>query len=139
MNYIGIKNYSFLEIEDKRLNKSLDKFLTLKISNYDFIFIPSPMEEHPDHACVYEFLSNLKHQARVFAYEVSSALTEPTHYVNITDVIRKKEKLISFYNSQIVQVDYLSKTIGLNCFRGLLPYPAVSYAEAYQELRHTKK
>lgn len=134
MVYAGVKNYLFLGVEDGKLSENFTKFSSLDINGYDAIFVPAPGENHPDHSCVYEFLLRLKPQARIFTYEVWSALPVPSHYIDISDVVDEKKNLISYYESQVAQVDYVSKAIGLNCFRGLLPYPAVQYAEAYQEM-----
>ncbi len=134
MNCAGVKNYLFLGVEDGKLSENFAKFSSLDINGYDAIFCPVPEENHPDHSCIYGFLSRLKPQARIFTYEVWSALPVPSHYIDISDVVDEKKRLISYYESQVAQVDYVSKAIGLNCFRGLLPYPAVQYAEAYQEM-----
>jgi LmbE family N-acetylglucosaminyl deacetylase len=134
MTYADVKKIGFLGIEDGKLSENFSKCAGLNLSGYDAIFCPSPNESHPDHACVFEFLLKLNLQARIFGYEVWSPLYAPSHYLNISDVVEEKKKLISFHESQISQVDYASKAIGLNCFRGLLPYPAIPYAEAYQEM-----
>jgi len=134
MVYAGVKSRLFLGVEDGKLSENFTKFSNLDINGYDAIFVPAPGENHPDHSCVYEFLLRLKPQARIFTYEVWSVLIVPSHYIDIFDVVDEKKRLISYYESQVVQVDYVSKAIGLNCFRGLLPYPAVQYAEAYQEM-----
>ena len=135
MAYTGGKNYFFLGVEDGKLSESFAKFVELNLSGYDAIFVPAPGENHEDHACVYEFLLRLKPQAKIFGYEVWSALANPSHYLDISSVVEGKKRLINFYESQTAQVDYVSKAIGLNCFRGLMPYPAVEYAEAYQEMK----
>jgi len=134
MVYAGAKKWSFLGVEDGKLSENFAKFSNLDINGYDAIFVPAPGENHPDHSCVSEFLLRLKPQARIFTYEVWSALPVPSHHIDISDVVDEKKRLISYYESQVAQVDYVSKAIGLNCFRGLLSYPAVQYAEAYQEM-----
>jgi LmbE family N-acetylglucosaminyl deacetylase len=139
MVYAGVKNYLFLGVEDGKLSKNFAKFSALDTNGYDAIFCPAPGDNHPDHACIYEFLLRLKPQAKIFAYEVWSALSRPSHYLDVSGVVEGKKKLIAFYKSQVAQVDYASKAIGLNCFRGLLPYSAVQYAEAYQEMKKMKK
>jgi len=139
MVYAGVKKWFFLGAEDGKLNENFAKFSALNINGYDAIFVPAPGENHPDHACVYEFLLSLKAQARIFAYEVWSALANPSHYLDISEVVEGKKKLINCYESQTAQVDYVSKAIGLNCFRGFLSYPAVQFAEAYQEKNKKKK
>jgi LmbE family N-acetylglucosaminyl deacetylase len=135
MAYAGVKKSFFLGVEDGELKKSFKKFSTLDVRGYDAIFCPSPEEKHSDHACVFRFLLRLNPHAKIFLYEVWSILSLPSHYLDLSDLVDEKKRLISFYGSQVAQVDYASKAIGLNCFRGLLPYPAVSYAEAYMGLK----
>jgi LmbE family N-acetylglucosaminyl deacetylase len=135
MRYAGIKNRKNLEIEDTKLSDNFEKFTTLKINDYDSIFCPTPSESHPDHACIYPFLSKLDYNAKIFGYEVWSALSMPSHYLDISNIIKEKEKLINFYTSQVTQVDYASRALAINHFRGLLSYPAIKYAEAYQQLK----
>lgn len=134
LKYAQVKHVSFLDIEDWTLSNNFETFAHLDISVYDAIFSPSPHESHPDHACVYDFLQRLNPQCRIFWYEVWSTLSNPSHYLDISDMVTQKRQLINFYISQTAQVDYASRILSLNHFRGLLTYPAVKYAEAYQEL-----
>lgn len=134
MAYARVKKWYFLGVEDGKLSKNFMKFAELDIDGYDAIFIPAPGENHEDHACVYEFLLKLQPQAQIYGYEVWSALGSPSHYIDISDVVDDKKRLIAIYESQVAQVDYVSKAIGLNCFRGMLVYPAIPYAEAYKGL-----
>lgn len=134
MRFCGVKSYQFLWIEDGKLNENFSLFAHLKIDQYDTIFIPAPEDDHIDHSCVYGFLSRMKHNARIFWYEVWSTLNKPSHYLNISDIEWKKRALINIHQSQTSQVDYASKILGLNCYRGMLVYPAISYAEAYMKL-----
>ena len=133
MAYAGVKKWFFLGVGDGKLSENFAKFSELDFS-YDAIFVPAPGENHEDHSCVYEFLLKLKPQAQTFSYEVWSALSSPSHYIDISDVVDEKKRLIAFYESQTAQVDYVSKAISLNCFRGMLVYPAIQYAEAYEEM-----
>ena len=130
MAYAGVKKWFFLGVEDGKLSEHFAQFATLDLSGYDAIFCPAPGDNHLDHLCVYEFLLRMKPQARIFGYEIWSTLT-PSHYIDISDVVKEKMRLINFHESQTAQVDYASKSLGLNCFRGMLVYPAVPYAEAY--------
>ncbi|MES2930855.1 MAG: PIG-L deacetylase family protein [Patescibacteria group bacterium] len=134
MTYARVKNFSFLGVGDSKLSESFAKFASLDTSGYDAIFCPAPGDNHVDHMCVCEFLLRLNPQARIFGYEVWSALAVPSHYLDISNVVEGKKKLINFHESQVAQVDYVAKAIGLNCFRGMLVYPAIQYAEVYEEL-----
>lgn len=134
MAYAGVNTWSFLRIEDGKLSEHFATFATLDLNGYDAIFCPASGDNHVDHKPVYEFLLRLKPQAKIFGYEIWSTLSNPSHYIDISDVVEEKKRLINFHESQVAQVDYTFKTLGLNCFRGMLVYPAIAYAEAYQEL-----
>jgi len=134
MAFVGLKKYTFLDISDGKLEENFPKFSQFDLEKFDTIFCPAPGENHSDHACVFNFILKLKPKARIFAYEVWSTLEKPSHYIDISDLINKKKKLINLYKSQLSQVDYLSRIISLNHYRGMQVYPAIPYLEAYQEL-----
>lgn len=134
MKYAGVESWFFLGVEDGKLADNFAKFSELDLGGYDAIFCPAPGENHEDHACVYDFLLKMKPQAQIFGYEVWSTLSSQSHYIDISNVVDEKKRLIGFYESQVTQVDYVSKAIGLNCFRGMQVYPAIDYAEVYKKL-----
>ncbi len=138
MSYVGVNNFQFLGIEDGKLSENFATFAKIDTDSYNVIVCPHKNDNHSDHSCVYEYLQRLQPRARIIAYEVWSAIASPTHYIDLTDVVEEKKRLIGFHKSQIEQVDYVSKTIGLNCYRGMLVYPAIQYAEAYEEMYLTK-
>lgn len=130
MNYININSYSFLDVEDGKLSKNFSKFSNLKFNHYDVIFCPSPGDSNLDHACVYDFLKKINFTGKIYFYEVWSTI-KPTHFIDISSLVKRKKNLISHYKSQLKQVNYSSRIIGLNHFHGLLTYPAIDYAEVY--------
>lgn len=132
MCYANVNHYDFANIRDGDLNKSLVQFSDINLDEYDYIFCPNPKESHCDHKVVYKFIKKNIHNkmAQIVFYEVWSAMSNPTHYINLSDIVECKKKLISFYKSQLKYVDYKSRIIGLNHYRGMCP--AVSYAEAYE-------
>ncbi len=134
MSYAGVANLSYLDVEDGKLSENFPKFSSFDFSAYDVIFCPAPKDNHPDHSCVVPFLEKLGVVSEVYGYEVWSAIGEPTHYLDITNVVERKKELIGFHESQVKQVDYVSRIIGLNHYRGMLVYPAIGYAEVYQKL-----
>lgn len=134
MEYCGIENYSFLNIQDSCLCENFTVFAQIDLSKYDKIFCPSPNDNHQDHKCVYWFISRMKHTAQVFGYEVRSTLNDPSHYIDISDIIELKKTMINFHTSQVEQVDYVNKIIWLNCYRWIQVYPAIPYAEVYRVL-----
>lgn len=134
MEKLQITNYSFLNIEDGKLSENFEIFSKINFDNYDIIICPSQGESHIDHSSVYKFLAKINPKAKIFSYEVWSTIANPTHFIDISDSMSKKQELIQLYSSQVIQLDYISKITGLNCYRGMTVYPAVSYAEIYQEV-----
>ncbi|MEL6649681.1 MAG: PIG-L deacetylase family protein [Bacteroidota bacterium] len=132
MEFADVNNLMFLGVEDGKLAENFDKFSELGLTGYNIIVCPHMNDNHPDHACVYDFLQQLKFKAKVVMYELWSTIAQPSHYLDISKVVEEKKRLISFHRSQVEQVDYVSKITGLNCYRGMLVYPAIAYAEAYK-------
>ena len=94
--------------------------------------MPSPYDAHPDHMAVELLFKKYfkKYYDKVVYYEIWSALSTPTNYIDITSVIDKKLENIKLYKSQMKYIDYSARIEGLNKYRGLIPH--VDYAENYQ-------
>lgn len=131
MAYVGIKHQQMMGIKDGSLKTAFTRFKQLKLQDYNYILCPNPKENHCDHKIVYPFLKKIidKAKTKIIFYEVWSPIPNPTHYVDISDIIEAKKELISVYKSQLKYVDYKSRILGLNHYRGMCP--AVNYAEAY--------
>jgi hypothetical protein len=106
-----VKNWQFLNIEDGKVKDNFEAFARLDITKYDTIICPHSGENHPDHSCIYDFLKKLEVKSRIYTYEVWSTLTNPSHYLDISNIIEKKQKLIEYYTSQLAQVDYIPKIL----------------------------
>ena len=122
MDYAQIKNYKNLMIEDRTVRFNLDKLRSLKIHKYDYVFVPNKDENHPDHNCLYEEVKKILRyslKTKIVCYEVWTPVRKPNFYVDISDLVDKKFKLISHYKSQINNRDYANKIISLNNYRGL--------------------
>lgn len=112
-------------IEDSFLYKNINKTKNLKkiLNNYDYVLIPNPKELHPDHMVVKDVIkynSKLKNKFKLIYYEVWTAIQNPTHYIDISNVVQQKKELIANYKSQLKHIDYISKILGLNFYRGIL-------------------
>ena len=135
MKICKIQNYSFLECEDKKLLWGEDKFTQIDISNYDYIFIPNIIDQHPDHKAVAinlnKALKTKKHKSnlKICFYEVWSALSFVNGFVDITDAIETKKEMIASYPSQTSQKNYEYHALGLNQYRGMLKDK--KYVEAF--------
>ena len=126
MNFAGIKNFKMLNLQDKNIINGQNEFDTIDVSIYDYIFIPYIFDQHKDHKAVSFLLSEkLKHSKqknnlKIAYYEVWSTINMPQYYVDISQVIEEKKKMINFHKSQISQKNYAEKILCLNSYRGLL-------------------
>jgi LmbE family N-acetylglucosaminyl deacetylase len=126
MEKLGIKAYSFFDIEDRELIKNYDKFSKIDVSKYDYVFIPNYFDQHKDHKALtvlfQKLLKEQKHNnsLKIVYYEVWSALTAINYFIDLTDIIDKKRELVAMYGSQLRHVDFLEGITGLNRYRGML-------------------
>lgn len=138
MKIASIKDYEFLDIDDKHVISEYDKFEKIDISDCDYVFIPNILDQHMDHKSVAINLNRLlkdkkhKKNLKILMYEVWSSLAMPNSYVDISDCIDKKKEMINSHISQVEVKDYTSKAISLNSYRGL-PHD-IDYAEAFMLL-----
>jgi len=125
MDKIGILNYCMLNIQDRKLIHNYTVFENINIDKYDYIFIPNYFDQHKDHKAVTILLqkllrsSNHKKNLKIAFYEVWSPITIPNFYINISDVIEKKEALIDVYKSQTKYVNFKNGIKSLNSYRGM--------------------
>lgn len=123
----GVNDYNFLKIQDKKLMESYDIFQSIDLKNYDYIFLPNVIDQHPDHKAVSLLLkryieegTKIKPDLKICFYEVWSTLGLVNAFVDISNVIESKKSMINCYKSQISQKDYVYHALGLNQFRGML-------------------
>lgn len=122
-----VSKYSFLDVEDKKLLSSKNSLEKIDLAQYDYIFLPNIIDQHPDHKAV-SFLLNdladagmkLKSDVKICMYEVWSTLGLVNVFVDITNVIEIKKAMINCYQSQTAQKEYEYHALGLNQYRGML-------------------
>lgn len=125
MEYAKIKDFQMLKIQDKNMINSYDLFQTIDISDYDYIFIPNILDQHPDHKAVSVNLLKLlkekkyKKNLKILMYEVWSSLPLPNCYVDIEEIKENKKEMINKHKSQVETLDYTNKIIELNSYRAL--------------------
>ena len=129
MKNTGIKSFQMLGIEDSKLSEAK---LTLDLEKYTHILIPSPKDIHADHRAVWDLLKKQypKHCYKVVFYELISLLSNPTHLLDISGVMYKKQENMGMYYSQMKFINYIDRISALNRHRGMLLY--CDYAEAYE-------
>ena len=123
----------------KQIKDLMQTYLSfLHLKQYDYIFLPHSDDGHKEHRFITNniFKKMLRKQGckkdlKIVFYEVWRPLFKPNYYLDISDVTKQKAKLISLYKSQLVGIDYVNKTLGLNCYRGGFANN-IDYAEAYR-------
>lgn len=101
--------------------------------NPDIIFVPSFLDNHPDHRVVNEILVNVISQnnisAEIYAYEVWTPLFA-NRIVMINDVLSVKKEAIHQHRSQLMFRSYDKAILGLNEYRAQINNQS-GFAEAY--------
>lgn len=130
MHQAGVARSFYGErIADGRLAGAEREFSALldrvPLEEYGWIFLPSPIDQHRDHRAVAPLLRRelsrrpAHSDLQICYYEVWSALALPNRYLDLTDTLTEKLRLVSHYRSQVQALDYLGAVSGLARFRGL--------------------
>lgn len=126
MAKINLSNVTFMDsIPDRNLILSNEIFSSFNIESYDYIFIPNLLDMHRDHKAVAILLKQLlkikkyKKDLKIVFYEVWSSLPMVNSYVDIEKFVDVKKDLISTYESQIKEYNYIDKSVALNSYRAL--------------------
>ncbi|MDR1523399.1 MAG: PIG-L family deacetylase [Endomicrobium sp.] len=136
MKKVNVAKIYKMDIEDTKLidNFKRFKFIMKTIMyncKYDYVFMPSPKDAHPDHKAVSFLFDKLKlRNCKKVYYEVWSTLYQPSHFIDISKLRKNKRELINIYESQTKHIDYASRILGLNYFRGMTHN--ISYEEDYE-------
>jgi len=145
-NILGIKNQLFFGYQDGHLASSQAALRALsdliKQIEPDIIFVPSFLDNHPDHRAANEILINclneVKHWPKkatwsgirqIWAYEVWTPLLA-NRIVMINDTITAKKEAISKFKSQLMFRSYDKAILGLNEYRADINNQS-GYAEAF--------
>ncbi len=135
MAFYGVDSYEFLDIEDRKLIYNYEKFSSIEIADYDYVFLPNYFDQHKDHKAVNVLLQKLLKQKnykpglKIIFYELWSPLPIINRILDITKIAGKKKEAINIYKSQHKYLGFLDGIIGLNQYRGMLA--SVGFAEGY--------
>jgi LmbE family N-acetylglucosaminyl deacetylase len=138
---LGVDDLEFWPLPDGKLAGvgDLDERLRAAIRRFqpDILYYPSSRELHPDHWVAGAEVERLHGSgalaSQAYAYEVWMTV-EPTHVIDVSAVLARKEVAIAEYESQLRYQDYRAKILGLNAYRTIaLPGPATA-AEAFARL-----
>ena len=122
MDFSGTFAYRLFNLEDGALFRYLRVLETEDLLPYSAIFVTSAADGHIDHSaalkCVINALSAQRLDTPVYLYEVHRPLLCPTHFLDISDSIGRKQRMIAFHQSQLTMQRYDEMAMSLAAFRG---------------------
>ena len=125
MEKANVNYYHFFEdIDDKRLIMRYDRFKTISLSDYDYIFIPNILDKERDNKAIAIMLKELlkerpyKKTVKIVMYENFSNLAMPNAFVNIEDTAEAKFELLKSYKSLLSVRDFIPAIKSLNQYNG---------------------
>lgn len=125
MSRLDIKNWRMLDGVDGKLNSCKHILNGIRLQDYDCVFIPNFVDQHPDHIAVGMLLKQcfkgpfFRPSIMICMYEVWSALAIPNAFIDISEYHSDKINMIRCYESQVKHIRYDERTIALNFFRGM--------------------
>jgi LmbE family N-acetylglucosaminyl deacetylase len=138
---LGIADLDFWRLADGKLADVADlpARLAEAIGPYraDILYYPSSLELHPDHWAAGLAVEALHASGQLpcaaYGYEIWSAL-QPTHLVDVTRALARKEAAMAEYVSQLRYHDYRSQILGLNRYRSISVFAEARPVEAFRRL-----
>lgn len=101
----------------------------------DLLLAPSPQEIHPDHFVTAQAAIaaaiRCGEALRVAFYEIGAPLPNPSHLIDITSVMERKEAAMRCFGSQLAHQRYDQQIAALNVYRSYTLPAGVRAAEAF--------
>lgn len=146
MDALGVKNRWIFKTFGKppfieQINSMFRDYCSvLDFSKYDYIFLPHPRDDHPEHKYITNVLvkrlmrkNGYNRNATIVFYEVWAPLQSPNYYEDISGVVAEKRRILELYESQWVKYNLIPRMMGLNTYRGYHAGNA-EFAEAFDLL-----
>ena len=141
MELLSIAKYSMLDYEDSKLCLFSDILRDIDLRQYTKVFVTGDSDGNIDHTsaykCVIDEAKKLIKCPQIYKYEVHEHLKSPTHFLDITDVIEEKKKLIECHKSQLKYVSYDEMAYSLNKYRACQLRLKDAYAEVFEAVEIT--
>jgi N-acetylglucosamine malate deacetylase 1 len=104
----------------------------------EIIYLPHPLECHPDHQAALPILRAASRkakftEAKLLGYEVWTPLSEHDSVEDISKTMPLKLRALRAHRSQLKEFDYVKAVRGLNEYRGVMA-GRCRYAEVFQTL-----
>jgi LmbE family N-acetylglucosaminyl deacetylase len=135
---IGVSDLVFWPYGDRSLSGARGALLRMVDLLRDYrpqrVYVPSPMEFHPDHraACflLCDAIGEAGRNLEVAFYEVNQPISVNT-LVDITPVLARKLRAIKGYQSQLREQPYGDIIMGLDRFRSMTLPEGMTHAEGF--------
>ena len=145
MDFIGIKKRWIFETFGiphfiEQIKGHLQEYISvLDIKKYDYIFLPHPNDNHPEHRFITNILikqiirkTGYNKNTKIVFYEVWEPISNANYYYCFNSkTMNKKCAALDMYKSQNVWIKYADRMMGLNKYRGMLAGNK-PFAEAYK-------
>lgn len=135
MKLANITTYYFFEVADGQLINHLDVLNDFDLSIFNKIFVTGNNDNHADHTaalvCVLRALERQKQKKDVFLYEVHNPIQNPTHYIDITNIINAKIELVQCHKSQLENFPYDEHVRVSGLYRGMILRQPYKFYEVY--------
>lgn len=136
MKFINVHRFYWMGYDDGALLGKESCMQKIDFSVYTKIFLPWGNDNHPDHtaANLYAY-ARIKQQkikgVDIYEYEVHVPFHDVTHYIDITEVIDKKIKMIQFHKDQVSSVCYDELAVSLAKYRACQANKSKKYFETF--------
>ena len=136
MQHLKPRSYQWMGYEDGTLMEHPEILNAFDFSSYTKIFLPWYDDNHLDHTATYMYaiqrVIQQRHiQTEIYQYEVHVPFHDVTHFLDITDVIDTKRRLIQFHRDQIKLLPYDMMSMALGKYRACQAGFTEGYIEAY--------
>ncbi len=121
MAIVSPNSFHWLGFPDAHLPEHPECASAIDFTRYSKAFLPWTNSLHPDHQALARFcLNRIRKQGaacEAYSYEVQAPFRSPTHFVDITDIVKRKRDLIACYESTLELYPQDVVTLALNKFR----------------------
>lgn len=141
MTQAGIDDYIWLGYPDGELMGIEECTKNINFEQFTKIFLPWRDDNHSDHTAAFMYsLEEIKKKCgakvEIYEYEVHVPFHDVTHYLDITDVMKKKEQLIKCHKDQVEISPYNIRVNSLVKYRACQLNQSNCYFETYRKVNN---
>ena len=145
MDFVGIKHRWIFETFGvphfiQQIKSHFPEYMSvLNVKQYDYIFLPHPNDNHPEHRFITNTLikqiirkTRYNKSTKIVFYEVWEPISNANFYYCFNNkTMNRKCTALDMYKSQNVWIKYADRVMGLDKYRGMLAGNK-PFAEAYK-------